>query len=242
MNTHIGAGYGSEYHLMRYLGRYRDEFNRITMNALGGQSVEWLDFKHGKRENYKTRDSSKVVLPDREIIGLDFLDGTDYEHVRKEWAKFWPQSGKSQNWDAVAKIKIDQEVYWLLIEAKAHTGELRSDCGAISPESVRMIENALKETKRTFNIDVSDDWTQCYYQYANRLAALHFLQKHDIPAKLLYIYFLGDLNPRLASNSFCPQTESEWHPFIKAENEHLGITHEIKARHGIYEIFVEVSP
>lgn len=104
----IGDGYGSEWHLLRYLGRHRDDLDRRVSVETGATSVRWRDFPF---------DSEKPRL-DREWEGLEFLP---LRHpARLAWAQYWPQSGTQQNWDAVGQAKIDGADEWLLIEAKAH--------------------------------------------------------------------------------------------------------------------------
>lgn len=64
----------------------------------------------------------------------------------------------------------------------------------------------------------SSDWEKPYYQYANRLAFVHFLTERDIPARLLFIYFAGDTFEGRA----CPKTEEGWGPALQAMRGHLG--------------------
>ena len=241
MSRHIGSGYGSEFHLMRYLARYRNELNSKIEKEIGGKVIEWLDFNHGG--NYETKDSSKIVLPDQEWEGLVFLKSGSNSKDSKallEWKTFWPQSGTSQNWDAIAKI--DQNKMWILVEAKAHTGEIESDCGATSSVSIQKINKAFQETQQAFGITTANDWKKFYYQYANRLAVLHFLLGQRIAAKLLFIYFLGDKNPRLAVGNRCPETKEEWQNSLDKQNEYLGLIPVKKRDLGIHEIFVNVNP
>jgi hypothetical protein len=40
----MGNGYGSECHLLRYLGRHRTELDKRVREETGGQHVEWLDY------------------------------------------------------------------------------------------------------------------------------------------------------------------------------------------------------
>ena len=40
----MGDGYGSECHLLRYLGRHRSLFNQEVDSAISGQDLEWLDY------------------------------------------------------------------------------------------------------------------------------------------------------------------------------------------------------
>lgn len=103
----IGYGYGSEWHLLSYLGRHRDELNDCVKKETGAIAVEWLDFP--RRETNRSADA--------EWKGLDFIDDVE---VQKAWGSFWPQHSGIQNWDAVARLEVDGKREWLLVEAKAH--------------------------------------------------------------------------------------------------------------------------
>jgi len=39
-----GYGYGSEYHLLRYLGYHRGALKKWVDEATGGELINWLDF------------------------------------------------------------------------------------------------------------------------------------------------------------------------------------------------------
>ena len=41
----IGYGYGSEWHLLRYLGYHRHYLSQEILNMIGGEILQWLDFK-----------------------------------------------------------------------------------------------------------------------------------------------------------------------------------------------------
>jgi hypothetical protein len=43
----LNAGYGSELHLLRMLGRHREYFNGKIRDATGADGIEWLDFPSG---------------------------------------------------------------------------------------------------------------------------------------------------------------------------------------------------
>jgi hypothetical protein len=43
----MNASYGSEFHLLRMLGRHRRFFDSRICEATGADSVEWLDFPSG---------------------------------------------------------------------------------------------------------------------------------------------------------------------------------------------------
>ena len=67
----IGAGYGNECHLLRYLGRHRAAFDTRVGRAIGGDVLGWL----------VSLDLGRV-WPDRERSGLDF---TTDETVQAAW-------------------------------------------------------------------------------------------------------------------------------------------------------------
>ena len=41
----MGLGYGSETHLLRFMGRHRDKLDELILEETGSQSIHWLDFK-----------------------------------------------------------------------------------------------------------------------------------------------------------------------------------------------------
>jgi len=221
----IGYGYGSECHLLRFMGRHRHEFDRRVLDAVNGQSIDWKDFGFQPSRPW----------PDAEFKGLDFLPPDD--RARTEWAQWWPQGRGIHNWDAVGRVRVGDTEEWLLVEAKANLEELCSDCGATSPTNRPKIERAMAETKRALGVPEDRDWLHRYYQYCNRVAALYFLNQHDVPAHLLHIYFLGDRgDPRRT----CPADEEGWQAALRAQDEHVGLParHRLEAR--IHKLFLPI--
>jgi len=116
-----------------------------------------------------------------------FLDQLRLGHLRDELRAFWPSMGPQ--WDALGRTSEGGVV---LVEAKAHLGEFTSRCEAVAPASIAKIEAALNATQRAFEARRGSEWMTSYYQYANRLAHLHFLRSHGVDAQLEFVYFLGD--------------------------------------------------
>ncbi len=228
----IGHGYGSEWHLFRYLGYHREYLSQEVLKITGGESIQWLDFGFSP-ENVPLKD-------DREIVGLEFIESAP---VLKTWEAFWPQTGNAQNWDALGKIHYDNSNDWLLVEAKGHIGEIKSHCGARNPVSKQMIFSAFQSTSQVFGnqLKPAENWLSPYYQYANRLAALHFLMNECLPAvnaRLLFLYFYGDNRANLE----CPQSEQDWLPAIRKMNDWLGIDKSSTLASRIHYLFLPVNP
>lgn len=222
----LGYGYGSEWHLLRLLGRHRSHLDREVLRACKGESVKWLDFPYAEHERWQ----------DAEWKGLDFLPANS--PVREVWSEYWPQCGNVHNWDAVARIEVAGSSDWLLVEAKAHPGELKSSCGAVSKRSYDRISAIMSETKAELGAPAGADWMHGYYQYCNRLAVLRFMVKHGIPARLLFLYLVGDWPGR--SGSRPPQKADGWVKAIQAQASHLALpkAHILSAR--IHSLVLDV--
>lgn len=187
---------------------------------------KWLDFHF---------DPGRGVL-DAEWRGVDFLPA---EHpARRAWPSFWPQTGNVPNWDAVGVAEIGGREEWLLVEAKAHVGELRSSCGAQPDGGLPKIRRALDATKAALGVDACHDWLHPYYQCANRVAVLSFLLSHSISARLLFIYFLGDRN----QGQVCPARKEEWDKPLRDMAVHLGLQGQTELEQRIQRVFLHVCP
>lgn len=47
----MGNGYGSECHLLRFMGRHRHLLDERILAVLGGDSINWLDFGFDSNTN-----------------------------------------------------------------------------------------------------------------------------------------------------------------------------------------------
>ena len=194
----IGYCYGSEYHLMRFLGRHRDlleERIKKTINESG--SIHWLDFEFD--------DPLSSLSGDKELKGLSFLEKLDIpeDKVRSVISDYHDYSinkiDRWQNWDAI--FTLNDTLY--LVEAKAHTSELSSgdeEHGGKSKEEIlRFFREQLEENPK-YQLPISRAWLKRYYQLANRLATAAFLTEHGIKTKALYIYFINGFDKRVVES------------------------------------------
>ena len=232
----MGNGYGSEFHLLRYLGYHRSKLNGEVDKTTGGRVIEWLDSGFGGERKL-----------DSEWKGVDFVDSPS--GVKSAWLEFWPQSGNVPNWDAVGRLESNAGIEYLLVEAKAHVEELQSSCTAKGTErqgGLDKIKDALKTTisANGFAADV-DRWLRPYYQYANRLAHLHFLVEHGVPARLVFIYFCGDnWDGKTLSNGKqpnCPKDTKGWAAPLQKMHGHLGLSGRSNLEERVHAVFLDVK-
>ena len=235
----IGRGYGSEWHLLRYLGYHRAELNRaVAAAAPGVTAVEWLDARFEADAAPFERDPPGRL--DREIEGFDFLPA----HQRRRLAPAWPRTGSPPCWDAVARIDVAGEGCWLIVEAKSHLGELRSACKARS-EAVGGGRGRILATFDRVQAELgikagAEAWMAPYYQFCNRVAFLHLLDRMDIPTRLLFIYFVGDRFPPARSAS-CPGTPDGWLPALATMDAHTGWSAANPLAPRVHRIFLPVA-
>ena len=222
----IVCGYGSQWHLLRFLGYHRDYLNSLIKSATGAHTVKWLDFPFNTNAAYF----------DSEWKAVDFLP--ENHPARSAWLRYWPQNGNPQNWDAVAVLHYKNSFEWLLVEAKAHIGELISHCQAEEDGGLPMIRAAIDETKMTMGVEESANWLSPYYQYANRLAIFNFLIKNGVPTRLLFLYFVGDHIP----GKECPSIANEWKPALDNVYSHLGLTGNSQLETMVHHLSVNVVP
>ncbi|AKH99496.1 hypothetical protein IMCC20628_00775 [Hoeflea sp. IMCC20628] len=114
-----------------------------------------------------------------------FLDRLGLSRLSPALDAFWPKRGPQ--WDALG-IAGNSVV---LVEAKAHLDELFSSCKA-GDASRRRIEATLNAVRTVLKAGDGADWTQRFYQYANRLAHLWQLRSNGVDARLLLVGFLND--------------------------------------------------
>jgi len=149
----------------------------------------------------------------REYSDGEFLAALGLESYTKALVGgFWPRRGPS--WDALARVTLPGPAV-LLIEAKSHRSEMASCCGAGS-EPLKVIEAAFSKTRRWIGPRRHREWTQPFYQFANRLAHLYFLRKEcGVEAWLAHVYFTGD--------PYYPTSREQWDDWLREVRFELGI-------------------
>lgn len=212
----IGHGYGSEFQLLRFMGRHRKKLEEIISAAIGETGVyNWEDF------GYSSPDDS--IACDSELKGLSFLkDNPHYKNVFEDYKYYIPQNKwySWQNWDAV--FTLNGVIY--LVEAKAHVDEMSDKKNHGNASILQYMKDMLPQ------LPVSEVWLQSYYQLANRLATTALLQKHGVKAKTLCIYFVNGYRKRIDEERKLKEVENknttveEFKIAISKELSELGIT------------------
>lgn len=240
----IGYGYGSEYHLMRFLGHHRHLLESLITEQTGyNPPFNWLDFEFAKRK--------KNISGDSELKGIGFLkeliNEDVYDAIEKEYKSYGINKIDTwQNWDAIAVA--DNTI--LLVEAKAHTEELKSDKSDNGGKSKDKIIRFMKEQLPEF--PVNEEWLRDYYQLANRLAITALFDKHlskvGMHARTLCLFFENgyyerkkDKEGNVIINNLDANRE-KFEKAIKEELDTLKITHEAIKHLVTPNVFIDANP
>lgn len=222
----MALGYGSEFQLMRFLGHHRNYLDGLIRDAVGvghNTPVEWIDYPY----------NSSNTSGDGEWIGVEcFKDRENYKTIKREWKKYWPQRGKTMNWDGIFRIGST----WYFVEAKANKPEAHQDCNASAESSIEKIKRAFSDTIEWLKSDESKEWiTSDCYQLANRFAFIQFCkEKIEIDARLMYINFCND------RNKYSVSSENEWKKIWEKEYETLGIDEDL-FKDKLYHIYPDCT-
>jgi hypothetical protein len=128
-----------------------------------------------------------------------FLEG-DLPRQLARWYLGVEEAKNSPNWDLVSTCKINGKKGFILIEGKAHSGELdavgKGQDG--DPERHHRIKGAIEEANERLRVSthdwhLSDEWhlsRDSHYQLSNRFAWAWKLATLGFPTILIYLGFL----------------------------------------------------
>lgn len=243
----IGYGYGSEWHLMRFMARHRKRLESAICEKLNDEESKfiWLDFNFAEK-------TVSSITGDVEIKGLSFLQSDEikdfisdelYAKIKKEYISGWENT---QSWDAI--FLKGNTIF--LVEAKAHIGELKSGNETHGGESHKEIKSFIGKQFSSLGISENDEWLKNYYQFANRLATTIFLKKYlnevNLDVKLLYIYFVNGYLKKIKESDKIYTTvnkntdETKFNQAIKKEKEILGLKG-VSLNDYLVEVFIDAK-
>ena len=204
--------------------------NRCT-DVIDAAIAKANGLEHGETVQWLSPLESDAFTEYRDHAFLDCL-GITPQHRRLE--DFWPARGPV--WDGLARTSGGRH---LLIEAKANVPEFDTSPTGASEGSLQKIRKAFDETRAFLRVRSKTDWSECFYQYANRLAHLYFLRElNKVDAALIFVYFVGDTTVPGRD----PVSHEGWQTVIDLANHHLGIrAHSPWIRDNVADAFIDVG-
>ena len=187
---------------MRVAAGEQTELNRRIIGKFAWSPDERIEWLSPVKSDQVARYYDEAFLKRLKITGL-----------KVPLRKFWPSSGP--RWDGLARTDSGKMI---LVEAKAHIDECIDLGSRAKAESARRIAIALEEAKKAFHSSSAAPWGAPFYQYANRLAHLHFLHGlNGLDAYLVFLYFAD------APDVPKPCSEEQWEGAIELTKKCLGL-------------------
>ncbi|AWG22909.1 hypothetical protein FFWV33_15935 [Flavobacterium faecale] len=170
------------------------------------------------------------VSPTKEV-GLNVFLRSNFDvQVANDSIKWWLYKGSAApKWDLISTCTINGKRGILLVEAKAHKGELKNDKKNIKKEATtdskknhEQIALAIAEANTHIKGDIADialSRDSCY-QFSNRVAHAWWLANQGIPVVLLYLGFLNCED--MSDNYKTFKTDKEWEDCFTGHTEIVG--------------------
>ena len=209
---------GSLKWIQRAVNEAWPSLNEPILNAVGkDQTIDWRSPLHS--DDYtEYRDGA-------------FLERLALGHLRQQLAAYWPSGGPQ--WDALG---VTSSGTVLLVEAKAHIGEMCSPGSSASEASLNLIKLRLHETAESLRAKRERaDWHAVFYQLANRLAHLHWLRSLGVDARLVLVNFLND------KEMVGPTSAAEWMAAYHVALHALGLGPRHRLARYVIDVFPDVS-
>ena len=222
------AQHGSQRWLQISVNRCPDIINTAIANELGlfpNEEIKWLSPL--ECDGFAEYRDEQIL--ERLGVGID-------KRLLNDFRPYSPQ------WDGLAQTSSGR---LLLVEAKANIPEFDTNPLQVTPrDPLEKIKAALAEkavlgeTKEFLEVKSSTDWSQCFYQYTNRLAHLYlFKELNRLNAILVFVYFVNDRTVRNRD----PVSREGWETAIALVTTHLGIPHSRWISENVKDVFIDVS-
>ena len=153
------------------------------------------------------------------------LPKQDRDRLRIWWLAVSRGNTRTPTWDIASTCTVDGRKGLLLVEAKAHTQELKvEDQVKASPRNRARIAESLEEANAALADQTGLDWALSHehrYQMANRFAWSWKLTELGYPVILIYLGFLGAEEMRSGREQTPFDSHAEWEGLVRAHSEPL---------------------
>jgi hypothetical protein len=203
VDEHGRAYRGSQLQVQLYTNLHEVELQSALRKRLSGLDAELHWRAPVPRDRYREPSDGRFLR----LVGL--------QDLQSKMAEFWPRGGPV--WDGVGVLGETARDGLVLLEGKSYPAEAESSWRAKDPESRRKIRAAIEATRIALSdTGDADPWLNRYYQVANRLAWLRWLQAHEIPTSLVFLHFVDDVR-------HIPTSEKKWNEHVESLQDVLKV-------------------
>ena len=149
----------------------------------------------------------------------------DRDQLHSWWLAVSRRNTRTPTWDIASTCTVDGRKGLLLVEAKAHTQELKvKDQVEASPRNRERIAQCIEEANAALADWTDLNWALSHehrYQMANRFAWSWKLTELGYPVVLIYLGFLRAEEMRKGREQAPFKNHAEWEGLVKAHSEPL---------------------
>ena len=131
------------------------------------------------------------------------------------WLTVQTKNITTPSWDIASTCHINGQPGLLLVEAKAHLGELRpkaDSCSSRNPANRKRIQQAIEQANAALSAATGNPWRLSrdhHYQLSNRFAWAWRLADLGVPVVLLYLGFLN-AQEMISADTELFQSAEQW--------------------------------
>ncbi len=147
------------------------------------------------------------------------------DQLHRWWLEDSRRNTRTPTWDIASTCTVDGRKGLLLVEAKAHTQELKvEDQVKASPRNRARIAECIEGANSALEAWTGLHWALSHehrYQMANRFAWSWKLTELGYPVILIYLGFLGAEEMRSGREQSPFDNHAEWEDLVQAQSEPL---------------------
>jgi len=214
---------GSQQRCLLITSMGKEKLQEILLKIIGEETVEKLGIKFPEKFEYYPKG-----FPNPNEIELDKVElpiNVDFNYC-KELNRWWlKRSAKTPTWDLVCNAEINEEQGLILVEAKAHKGELINTSDKLEAEKGSQnyikITEALYEVSKLYGYELK--YEECY-QMSNRIAWSIKLASIGIPVVLIYLGFINteEMKTSITSKDTLITSSEQWRDMVIECSNNIG--------------------
>ncbi len=145
--------------------------------------------------------------------------------LRQWWLAESGENTRTPTWDIASTCTVDGRKGFLLVEAKAHTKELKTeDRVEAGHANLERIARCIREANSSLSVWTGHSWALSHehrYQMANRFAWSWKLTQLGYPVVLVYLGFLGAEEMRGGREQSPFACHADWKDLVKYHSKRL---------------------
>lgn len=201
---------GSRFRCLQLTQMSRSKLRRFLGGLVAPHASIPEDFHHIPRGFVEPNESTLG-----ENDGFPREIGQAFAELKRWWLVL--EKGTLPNWDLVSTCDVGGTRGLLLVEAKAHEGELKgkADGSKVASENRTSIQNALDQARTALSSEMAGFQLSLseFFQLSNRFAFSWKLATMGIPVVLVYLGFIDA--DEMGGGSRTLKDGDQWEAFVK---------------------------